>query len=136
MPALDYFFLSFGTNVPSVSSQYAWYFPPTTIILSWKFTFLAPTCRNPHSPAVFEFPCLKLISGPDSWRCMTRTWAGKDNPQKTQSTLSTVTQSYMASSCLCSTSKGRDVHRAIGVIDLWHQRLRVCRTKERQQMQL
>lgn len=65
MPALDYFFLSFGTNVASVSSQYAWYFPPT-IIISWKFTFLAPTRRNPHSPAVFEFLCLKLVSGPDS----------------------------------------------------------------------
>lgn len=65
MPVLDYFFPSFGTNVASVSSQYAWYFPPT-IIISWKFTFLAPTHRNPHSPAVFEFPCLQLVSGPDS----------------------------------------------------------------------
>ena len=98
MPALDCFFLSFGTNVASVSSQYAWYFPPT-IIISWKFTFLAPS-RNPHSPAVFEFPCLKLVSGPDSYRSLTHTWAGKDNPQKTQSTLSIHMTSYMKLGCV------------------------------------
>ena len=59
------YFLSFGTKVASVSSQHAWYFPPTNII-SWKLTFLAPTCRNPHSLAVFEFSSLKLVPDPDS----------------------------------------------------------------------
>lgn len=122
-------FLSFGTKIASVSSQHAWYFPPT-IIISWKFTFLAPTHRNLHSPAVFEFPFLKLVSDPDSY-----------GPRPTPALRTIIlrrlkaqwvfiwpfTHNYAASSFFGRKLRYQDVSRDFGGRELWHHHLRVYR---------